>query len=242
MTSMKPWVFSTKPVAECNICSNHLFSVCHPHITSLSGVLKNLTDEPLNILLGSSTLHNIWKCPTFKTRFRTDYDCIIGGQIHDCHASFLCQIGQWSGPLNVVLACGVNNIPTGDSALDIIFQFKSLISTIKNLNVKNKVVVAQILFAPKFCDSSLQSNRNMLHKIREVNKWIKEFNHEETGLHLEIGKYGVIGDPMKGRKVQHNYLEWNEKIVARKLHLVPEVKNKIAPDLVSVFRRMQELS
>ena len=29
----KPWKFSTKNVDECTICSNELFSVCHPHIS-----------------------------------------------------------------------------------------------------------------------------------------------------------------------------------------------------------------
>ena len=32
----KPWKFSTKNVDECNICSNELFSVCHPHISRFS--------------------------------------------------------------------------------------------------------------------------------------------------------------------------------------------------------------
>ena len=56
MTVTKPWIFATKPVAECDPCSTEIFSVCHPHITNLCRLQG---DSPANILLGSSTLHNV---------------------------------------------------------------------------------------------------------------------------------------------------------------------------------------
>ena len=154
MTKGKPWVFSTKPVPECPICSNHLFSVCHPHITNITSLqLKKSSsikeDNITSILLGSSTLHNVWKSTEYKPKFTTYHDCIIGGQVHDCHASFLQQLSSWSGQLNVVLACGVNNVSTRDSASDIIFQLKSFALSIKDLNSRNRVVIGSLLFAPK---------------------------------------------------------------------------------------------
>ena len=36
----KPWKFSTKNVDECNICSNELFSVCHPHISRCAMICR----------------------------------------------------------------------------------------------------------------------------------------------------------------------------------------------------------
>ena len=35
----KPWKFSTKNVDECNICSNELFSICHPHISRCTSII-----------------------------------------------------------------------------------------------------------------------------------------------------------------------------------------------------------
>merc|ERR1712032_1071558 len=42
----KPWKFSTKNVDECNICSNELFSVCHPHISRLKVKKEKVTPAP----------------------------------------------------------------------------------------------------------------------------------------------------------------------------------------------------
>ena len=60
---------------------------------------------------------------------------ILGGRIHDIHASFLYQYSQVSTPMDIILVCGVNNIPTEDSSQNIIIQFKSLIKTIKDHSV-----------------------------------------------------------------------------------------------------------
>ena len=35
-------------------------------------------------------------------------------------------------------------------------------------------------------------------KVRAVNKWIEEFNREATGVQLDLGVYGIEGDPMVG--------------------------------------------
>jgi len=245
MTKGKPWVFSTKPVPECNICSNHLFSVCHPHISNITS-LKNFTprnkeDNITSILLGSSTLHNVWKSREYNPKFPTYHDCIIGGQIHDCHASFLQQLCSWSGQLHVVLACGVNNVSTRDSAKDIIFQLKSFVSSIEDLNPRNKIVISSLLFAPKYCDIGLPPHKNMMNKVREVNNWIEEFNMEETGIMLDLGKRGVLGNPMQGISVEHHYRDWREGMVEKKLHLTQNIKDEIAGELVKVFSDMRKL-
>lgn len=80
---MSPWVFSTKSVPACRLCSiDHQFSVHHPHITSL----QNLQQQSrANILLGSSTLTKIWESQQFQGVRDFYHDIIIGGQIHDSH-------------------------------------------------------------------------------------------------------------------------------------------------------------
>ena len=50
---------------------------------------------------------------------------ISGGQIHDVHASFLYQYATTKEPMNIIIACGVDNVMSGDSSWSIIFQVKS---------------------------------------------------------------------------------------------------------------------
>lgn len=233
MTVPKPWIFATKPVAECPPCSNQIFSVCHPHITNLRRLQG---DGETNILLGSSTLHNVWRCPGFRGVKQFHHDIIIGGRVHDSHYSYLQHSQGWQGAANVVVACGNNNIPTSDCGQDIILQLLSLVMSIKRQNKNNKVVVASLLYAPKYCDRSLPASRNMLEKVRTVNQWIREFNEDETGIQFDIGKYGVRGDPTRGDQIIHCYKDWREPAVDRKLHLTDQVKNEIADDLVRVFQ------
>lgn len=186
----KPWKFATKNVAECEICSNDLFSVCHPHISSVGerlaeegevfrcSVCKKTHNKEergkRRVVLGSSTLHNIWNESTYRPDFHVDFDCIIGGQIHDVHAAFLTQYSGETAAMDIVLACGVNNVNTTNTAQDIIFQFRSFVKSIEEQNRDNHVVVASLLYAPKYCDAGVPSSRNMLEKVREVNRWVED--------------------------------------------------------------------
>jgi len=246
--------FATKNVDECNICSNQLFEVCHPHISTQQIEARFQTHNyfcPIchkqhpkqvagrrSMVLGSSTLHNVWKVPSYKPDFHVDFDCIIGGRIHDVHASFLDQYTKFTEPLDIVLACGVNNIPTDDTAKDIIFQFKSFVKSIKEHNDKSRVIVATLLYAPKYCDNRLSNNNNMVEKVREVNKWIEDYNQQETGKHLKLHLHGVEGDPSVGNLI-HKYNDWREPQWDRKLHFSQDVKSLIARDLVKLFNELQ---
>ena len=55
-----------------------------------------------------------------------------GGQIHDVHLSFIRQYMDVSSPLDIVLACGMNNVPTTDTPDDVILQFESFLMSIRN--------------------------------------------------------------------------------------------------------------
>jgi len=248
--------FSTKDIEECSICSNQLFEVCHPHISTQQIESRFQTENyycPIckkqhpkqsegrrSLVLGSSTLHNIWKVSEYKPNFHVDFDCIIGGKIHDVHASFLYQYAKIKEPMDVLLACGVNNIPSTDSAHDIIFQFKSLVKSILQHSedqghVKpSRVVIASLLYAPKYCDARLNPQLNMIDKVRTVNKWIQEYNEKATGKQLDLHLHGVAGDPSIG-DIKHRYEEWREPQWERKLHFTQEVKGTVAKDLIKVF-------
>ena len=238
---VKPWVFATKPVPECATCSNHLFSCQHPHISNLEDLTRLVRPEA-NILLGSSTLHNVWRffkagVPVFH------YDIIIGGKIHDTHYSYLFSTAGWEGRANIVIAAGNNNadFTYNDSFSSITTQLESLIRSAIRQNSRHRIVIATLLYAPKYCDPGLPREKNMTEKVRRVNKWITNVNKDLTGLQFDISKYGVVGDPQTGPVVQHNYSQWREPQVNRKLHLVDCVKLEIARELMNLYRDIKNL-
>ena len=238
---VKPWVFATKPVPECPTCSNHLFSCQHPHISNLEKLSSPVRSEA-NILLGSSTLHNVWRffkggVPGFH------YDVIIGGKIHDTHYSYIVSTARWEGRANIVIAAGNNNadFAYNDSFSSITTQLESLVRTLLRQNQRHRIVIATLLYAPKYCDPGLPRDRNMTEKVRSVNKWITNLNNIMTGLQFDISKYGVMGDPQSGPVVQHNYQYWREPQVNRKLHLVDSVKQEMARELMNLYREMNHL-
>ena len=89
---------ATKNCEECKICSEDVFEVCHPHISTRQSLwekerggmswcmicrIKHPVMEPkdrMKIVLGSSTLAHLWKTQTFaqNIRYHVDFDCIIG--------------------------------------------------------------------------------------------------------------------------------------------------------------------
>ena len=106
----------------------------------------------------------------------------------------------------------------------------------------SRVVICPLLFAPKFCDAKLSQNENHLSKILCINKWIKDFNENTTGLHLELDKCGVKNVPKSSDEtVEHLYDDWNEPQWNRMLHLSSESKSKVAQQLIQVFTNLDRL-
>lgn len=272
ITPEKRRKISTKNCQECLICSDEVFEVCHPHLSAIEMLKKKgadgVTTHPIwcqicqtkhidpkldqerrqRIVLGSSTLAHLWKSNGFNSQSHIDFDCIIGGQIHDVHLSFIRQYMDVSSPLDIVLACGMNNVPTTDTPDDVILQFESFLMSIRNHSERyqhtnpNRVVICPLLFAPKFCDAKLSQNENHLSKILCINKWIKDFNENTTGLHLELDKCGVKNVPKSSDEtVEHLYDDWNEPQWNRMLHLSSESKSKVAQQLIQVFTNLDSL-
>ena len=77
------------------------------------------------------------------------------------------------------------------------------------------------------------------HKIIEVNKWIKNFNEENTGLKIDLDKLGVKNVPKMGdNSVQHDYDSWNEPQWPKMLHLNQDAKSIVAQQLLKVFDKL----
>jgi len=250
----------------CFLCSNELFKAHHHHISTKYITKKfcsskyfcplcrihhnNLGDSSgrKRVVLGSSTLHNVWKAEEFKPHAHIDFEIIIGGRIHDVNAAFLYQFSSNKTPMDIILACGINNIPNDtsnpDTAEDIIYQYKAFLDWINlpsaDMAEGSRVVIATIPYAPKQCDRSLPGSVKMVEKVRKVNEWIVSYNRESTGVQLRLDLHGVVGNPSAGKDIVHRYLDWQEPQIDKKLHLNKEVKRVIAKELVQVFTSLQQ--
>ena len=63
------------------------------------------------IFLGSSELCHLWRTSTFTPNSCVDFDCLVGGTVSEVHKMFLNGYRNNHSPLNVIVSCGLNNIP-----------------------------------------------------------------------------------------------------------------------------------
>ena len=190
------------------------------------------------ILIGSSTLSHLWKTPTFKPSNPMDFDCLIGGKVSDVRIMFLRTYSDCEIPLNVIVCCGVNDVPVHSSD-ETIQELKKLAQAIMEHNENNKIVLSTILFPPKFCDRGRPDYINHIHRIKKINSWIKSFNAEKTGLTLDMSKYGISKNFSVNDRIQFVYEDWKEEEIHKKLHLSYNVKKKVAVEVTEICNALQ---
>ena len=78
-------------------------------------ILSDTCDDTKTVLIDSSTLAHLWKTKIFKPLSPMNFDCVIGGKVIEIHKVFLAKYSQCTFPLNVIIACGVNDIPVHTS-------------------------------------------------------------------------------------------------------------------------------
>ena len=74
------------------------------------------------------------------------------------HESFLRQYDKITNPMDILLACGVNNISSSESAERVIVDFKAFIQSIRNHSQRNnhKYNLEKIYFLIKMGGGGLQ--------------------------------------------------------------------------------------
>ena len=182
------------------------------------------------IVVTSSTLCHLWRLQTFNPAVHVNFDCVIGGKVSDVHKMFMDVYGAYQSPLNVIICAGLNNIPV-HTAEETIKQMQSFAHSIHHLNEENSSVFSTLPYAPKFCDESMPNNEIMIQKVGKINKWITNYNMENTGLTLDLSKWGV---PIKLK-----YDDWKEDEIRKKLHLSVLVKKTVAVDLTILCNTLQ---
>merc|ERR1711997_90983 len=108
--------------------------------------------------------------------------------------------------------------------------------------VRNRIIISQMLYAPKYCDNRLAPEANMLQKVIEVNRWIHKFNRDNTGLKINLDGIGVLQIPNGLCGVQHDYEKWSEPAWEDKINLTQEAKAKLSKELLEVFETLEHQS
>ena len=152
-------------------------------------------------------------------------DCIIGGTVIDVHKLFLNVYRNMQSPLNVVVSCGLNNIPLLPSERTIT-QLKCFVYSIKSIHKDNKIVFATIPYAPKFCHSTLLEHVKMTARIKHINEWIEKFNASESGLSFDLSQFGIENSLDENGKIKHILEDWKEVSIKKKLHFSIKPKDK----------------
>ena len=175
--------------------------------------------------MGSSELCHLWKRPTYNPVSCVDFDCLIGGTVIEVHKLFLNVYRNIQSPLNIVVSCGINNIPLFSSE-QTITQLKCFVYSIKSLHKENKIVFVTVPYAPKFCHLTKTDHTKIVARIKHINDWIDNFNKMESGHSLDLSKLGIKSDQGENGKIIHIFEEWKEVDIKKKLHFSIKIKDK----------------
>ena len=125
----------------------------------------------------------------------------------------------------------MNNLPVHNTE-QIISKLESITSTFIEWNKNHQVILCNLPFPPKHCETNNGSNLNMVKQICDVNDWILQFNETQSGRTLDLAKYGVY---RRNGEVKANYEDWKEHHVYKKLHFSAKIKEKIAIEITHLI-------
>ena len=218
----------------CPVCSTSLNTVRHAHLTDMSKLDGNVRN---NLLFGSSTLVNVQHHEKVKAIPNFYFSFIIGGKINDVCKNFIQESRNWTSPQNILISVGINDI-WRKSTVELITELENLVEVIKMQNNENRVVLSTLLYAPRYCHSSLPRHANLRGSISFVNRFIGKYNKENTELSLDLSKYGLEQPVTQSSPIKFNYNAWREPSVTDKLHLKYEYKVSIAAEIFTIFSHL----
>ena len=211
-----------------------------PHIRYREINVSGKTDRK-TVFVGSSELCHLWKSQKFNPLPCVDFDCLIGGTVIEVHKLFLNVYRNQELPLNIILSCGLNNIPLFSSE-QTICQLKCLAYSIKSIHKEHKIVFVSIPYAPKFCHSRRLDHIKMTSRIKHINEWIETFNLSETCLALDLSKFGVESYLDIDGKIKHVSEDWKEVDTKKKLHFSLKIKDKVAVNFTKLCNNFEKLN
>ena len=129
---------------------------------------------------------------------------------------------------------GLNDIAASDTNIII----EEIINVNNILSEGHTIVTCTILFPPKLTHNVNKFYQSNIEKIRKVNKVISELNVINGGIHLHLHLFGVNGNPMVS-DFKHNFNDWREPTVKKKLHLSKNILKQIGIELALTFKKMK---
>ena len=143
-------------------------------------------------------------------------------------------------PLNVIVSCGLNNIPRHSDEQTIV-QLECFAKSIHSLNKENKVIFATIPYAPKFCHSMRCASSKMITKTKNINDWIIAFNNNEGEYSLDLSSFGLKNNIQNNGNMIYKFEDWKEVETLKKLHFSDKVKCKVAVNFTKLCNTLDEI-
>ena len=216
--------------------------------TTCMNVHPAVTDQVLNVVLGTGQIHNIhtpraaWSAPERMPPdpVHIDWVTVCNASIADLEKAWLADYETETRPMRILLMAGIDDLAKGKSRDEIVEAFMHFKLTVDKQNSfhpekKNELVIPTILNPPKFTwfddnGTAPINHQNMLPDLRELNAWIVYYNRQNgKDITPRFHRFGVKDGWEKderGRRTKvkrHLFAQWNPD----RLHLHDKIRVKL---------------
>ena len=206
------------------------------------------------VCLSSSMLHEFW-APKYSTttiyegdRSHIDYITIPGGTVRDLTNAWKIEMFQETGPMDVLLLAGLNNLIRGDKPDTILRQYDHLVQYVMyqahkfHPELHNTCTIGTLYYPPQLCWLPSEGKpppdfRNRIDDMIYLNHEIERLNQESK---LKSPNFTVFGLRGGGKYVMdehgswawrdlthYRFGDWREKERTNMLHLNDTMRMKM---------------
>ena len=228
--------------------------------TTCMDVHPAVTDPVLNVVLGTSQIHNIhtpraaWSAPERMPPdpIHIDWVTVCNASIRELERAWLADYEKETRAMRILLMAGVDDLARGNSRDDIVEAFMHFKLTVDKQNSfhpekRNELVIPTILNPPQltwFDDNGIAppNHQNMLADLKELNSWIIYYNRQNgKEITPRFHRFGVKdgwGKDDRGRRVKvkkHLFAHWKQD----RFHLHDKIRVKLGTAITRHFLREQ---
>lgn len=211
--------------------------------------------ETRHIILTSSTLYGVWKAVGFKPDLHMEIETIPGARYRDLLVVLKALYLAYPQRMDIVVACGLNNIGEGQAVPDIIDEVWELKNMVEAHSLsykhqkKNTISFCTLLLPPKFCSlyvphvnkPAWEPGPDFINRTQEIlclNAAIKAINRAAGLKFVNLHGFGTRlekGLLMHKHETNPEKQVWREREVRRKLHLTMENKHTVMARINKYF-------
>ena len=237
----------------------------HYMCTTCKAVHRVKPDDGLNVLVGTSQLHNLHNPPTNITvqmppdPIHIDWLTICDATIAELEFGWLRDYRNQTRSMRILLSAGLEDMARGRSRDEIVESFMHFKLTVIDKQserlpgIKNELVIATMANPPKlvwFPDNGPppRNHVNKLAEIKELNSWIVYYNNlNGKKITPRFHRFGVRDGwtmDKEGKRVRvkkHIQVQWNmQEPILQRVHLTPQVRVKMGTAVTRHFLGEQE--